>query len=144
MGCVKSSAFDDDGRAHFNRVRKPRPWNHDADITREQLRDMRNVFWRNIPRFGGQPHIWQALRRAAESDLPYAQAIIDENRIRLVNRDMTVCYDDQHTRYELPLYVLSEPENLLDRPREDLNVVFLKVKKIDTCCAKDGDGTTNF
>ncbi|KAI3710119.1 hypothetical protein L2E82_39893 [Cichorium intybus] len=134
MGCVKSSAFDDDGRAHFNRVRKPRPWNHDADITREQLRDMRNVFW----------HIWQALRRAAESDLPYAQAIIDENRIRLVNRDMTVCYDDQHTRYELPLYVLSEPENLLDRPREDLNMVFLKVKKIDKCFGEDGDGTTNF
>lgn len=63
--------------------------------------------------------IWQALRRAAESDLPYAQAIIDENRIRLVNRDMSVCYDELNIRYELPLYVLSEPENLLDRPRQD-------------------------
>lgn len=133
---------------------------------------MRNVFWRNIPRFGGQLgifltrlnctnfvdkilmmrlftsfsinstillrqiitrfltiwllilfrwflEIWQALRRAAESDLPYAQAIIDENRIRLVNRDMSVCYDELNIRYELPLYVLSEPENLLDRPRQD-------------------------
>ncbi|CAI9292849.1 unnamed protein product [Lactuca saligna] len=119
MGCVKSSAYDDAGLAHFNRVRKPRPWNHDADITLEQLRDMRNVFWRNIPRFGGQLEIWQALRRAAESDLPYAQAIIDENRIRLVNRDMSICYDELNIRYELPLYVLSEPENLLDRPRPD-------------------------
>ncbi|KAL7592058.1 hypothetical protein Lser_V15G32424 [Lactuca serriola] len=119
MGCVKSSAYDDAGLAHFNRVRKPRPWNHDADITLEQLRDMRNVFWRNIPRFGGQLEIWQALRRAAESDLPYAQAIIDENRIRLVNRDMSVCYDELNIRYELPLYVLSEPENLFDRPRHD-------------------------
>lgn len=119
---------------------------------------MRNVFWRNIPRFGGQLgilmirlftsfsinstillrqiiarfvtiwlqilfgwflEIWQALRRAAESDLPYAQAIIDENRIRLVNRDMSVCYDELNIRYELPLYVLSEPENLFDRPRHD-------------------------
>ncbi|KAL4563366.1 hypothetical protein LXL04_027407 [Taraxacum kok-saghyz] len=153
MGCVKSSAYEDDGRSYFNQVRKPRPWNHDADITLEQLRDMRNMFWRNIPRFGGQLgrllsllrmsiyvirivlaacqtqyyllknfvlmflEIWQALRRAAESDLPYAQSTIDENHIRLVNQDMSICYDESNIRYELPMYVLSEPENLIGRPR---------------------------
>ncbi|KAI3680836.1 hypothetical protein L6452_35612 [Arctium lappa] len=111
MGCVKSSnANDQDNRRNI--VRKPRPWMHKRPITGEQLADMRNTFWHNAPRFGGRREIWSALRAAAESDLPYAQAIIDNNGIRLRNPDMTVCYDGGGARYELPLYVLAEPTNL--------------------------------
>ncbi|GJS00281.1 ubiquitin domain-containing protein 1-like protein [Tanacetum coccineum] len=85
-----------------NIVIKPRPWQHDDRISSDELCEMRNIFWHNIPRFGGQPDIWRALRRAAEIDLPYAQAILDENNLRLGNPDMT----------ELSLYMLSEPSNM--------------------------------
>ncbi|GJR80128.1 ubiquitin domain-containing protein 1-like protein [Tanacetum coccineum] len=83
-----------------NIVIKPRPWQHDDRISSDELCEMRNIFWHNIPRFGGQPDIWRALRRAAEIDLPYAQAILDENNLRL------------GFRYELSLYMLSEPSNM--------------------------------
>ncbi|GJV50362.1 ubiquitin domain-containing protein 1-like protein [Tanacetum coccineum] len=114
MGCVHSSKLnnEEDLEAPDNIVIKPRPWQHDDRISSDELREMRNIFWHNIPRFGGQPDIWRALRRAAESDLPYAQAIIDENNLRLGNPDMTVVFDDTGFRYELPLYVLSEPSNM--------------------------------
>ncbi|KVH89457.1 hypothetical protein Ccrd_008560 [Cynara cardunculus var. scolymus] len=121
MGCVKSSnVVNDQETACFrvpahnrpNRLRKPRPWRHNRPITGEQLTNMRNMFWHNAPHFGGRQEIWSALRAAAESDLPYAQAIIDNNGIRVENPYMTVCYDEGGARYELPLYVLAEPTNL--------------------------------
>ncbi|GKD05911.1 ubiquitin domain-containing protein 1-like protein [Tanacetum coccineum] len=115
MGCVNSSKLNNEEDLEApadNMVIKPRPWQHDDRISSDELREMRNIFWHNIPRFGGQPDIWRALRRAAESDLPYAQAIIDENNLRLGNPDMTVVFDDTGFRYELPLYVLSEPSNM--------------------------------
>ncbi|ONM28553.1 Ubiquitin domain-containing protein [Zea mays] len=59
------------------------------------------------------PEIWDALRVAAESDLALAQTIVDSAGIIVSNPDMTLCYDERDSKYELPKYVLSEPANLI-------------------------------
>ncbi|KAJ0796943.1 putative Ubiquitin domain-containing protein [Helianthus annuus] len=96
-----------------NIVRKPDPWAYgDQPITLSELQEMRNMFWQNAVRLDGRLEIWEALRAATEGNLRNAQKIIDDNKIRLGNPDMSVCYDDRGTRYDLPLFVLSEPTNM--------------------------------
>ncbi|KAI3680837.1 hypothetical protein L6452_35613 [Arctium lappa] len=108
--------FDVHAETRANMIRRQRPWRHTERITWAQLTRMRNEFWNAAPQNGGRPEIWEALQVAADTELRYAQAIIDSNSIILGNPDMTVCYDDGGTRYELPLFVLSEPMNLISPP----------------------------
>nr|GEZ29543.1 hypothetical protein [Tanacetum cinerariifolium] len=112
MGCVISSnASDDDNRANI--VRKPTPWGFpNGPISKTQLQEMRNEFWHNVARAGGRPDVWEAIRAATEVDLRNAQKIIEANNIRLWKQDMSICYDDDGTRYDLPLFILSEPTNM--------------------------------
>ncbi|XP_009605607.1 uncharacterized protein [Nicotiana tomentosiformis] len=112
MGCSGSS------HAKPNRIvkkiiRKPKPWKHPQPITRSQLMQLREEFWDTAPHYGGKKEIWDALRAAAETDLDLAQAIVDSGGIIVHNTDMTVCYDETGTKYELPKYVLSEPTNMI-------------------------------
>nr|GEU82340.1 hypothetical protein [Tanacetum cinerariifolium] len=108
MGCAMSSnANGNDNRANI--VRKPTPWGFpNGPISKTQLQEMRNEFWHNVALAGGRP----AIRAATEVDLRNAQKILQENNIRLGNQDMSICYDDNGTRYDLPLFVLSEPTNM--------------------------------
>lgn len=39
--------------------------------------------------------IWDALRAAAESDLKFAQTIVDSAGIVVTSADMTTCYDER-------------------------------------------------
>ncbi|GJX37534.1 ubiquitin domain-containing protein 2-like protein [Tanacetum coccineum] len=95
-------------RAKPVRVRKPAHWgNRNGPLSSAQLQEMRNTFWQNAPQAGGRQEIWDALRAAAEGDLRNAEKIIRDNKISLGNLDMTVCYDESGTSYNLPLYVLS-------------------------------------
>ncbi|CAN4102972.1 unnamed protein product [Withania somnifera] len=94
-------------------IRKPKPWKHPQPITRSQLMQLREEFWDTAPHYGGKKEIWDALRAAAEADLELAQAIVDSAGIIAQNTDMTVCYDESGTKYELPKYVLSEPTNMI-------------------------------
>ncbi|KAI3680838.1 hypothetical protein L6452_35614 [Arctium lappa] len=113
MGCVKSSNANN---RRAVRIRRPRPWNHTEPITRAQLNAMRDEFWDTAPHYGGRREIWDALRAAAEAELRFAQAIIDSAGIIVQHPDLTLCYDERGARYELPLYVLSEPRNLIRNP----------------------------
>ncbi|GKD94755.1 ubiquitin domain-containing protein 1-like protein [Tanacetum coccineum] len=115
MGCAKSTLSDQGQRRRKTmRVRKPGPWRQqEPAMTRDELNAMRNEFWDTVPIYGGRQEIWDALRRATESELHIAQSIIDSHGIVLHCPDMTVCLDNKGTRYELPLYVLSEPVNLI-------------------------------
>ncbi|URD85378.1 ubiquitin domain-containing protein [Musa troglodytarum] len=74
---------------------------------------MRDEFWETAPYYGGQKEIWDALRAAAESDLNFAQTIVDSAGIVVTSADMTTCYDERGAKYELPKFVLSEPINLI-------------------------------
>ncbi|KAL7592056.1 hypothetical protein Lser_V15G32426 [Lactuca serriola] len=112
MGCAKSSEADE-RQGGGNRLRRPRPWRHEGNrVSWSELHEMRTTFWRNAPRYAGRAAIWEALEAAAECDLTYAQRILDSNSIRYPNGDMTLCIDDEGTRYELPPYLLSEPTNM--------------------------------
>ncbi|TYG97444.1 hypothetical protein ES288_A10G039300v1 [Gossypium darwinii] len=111
MGCTGSKRTR--GDENVKKIRKPKPWKHSEPITRTQLKQMRDEFWDTAPHYGGQREIWDALRVAAESELTYAQAIINSAGVIVQNDDLTICYDERGAKYELPKYVLSEPINMI-------------------------------
>ncbi|PWA78227.1 ubiquitin domain-containing protein 1 [Artemisia annua] len=110
--CVKPSTTSED-RPRTTRIRKPEPWSHTEAITRVQLNALREEFWDTAPHYGGKQEIWDALKAAAESEIQLAQAIVSSAGIIVQNPDLTLCYDERGAMYELPLYVLSEPTNLI-------------------------------
>nr|GEY24230.1 hypothetical protein [Tanacetum cinerariifolium] len=82
-------------------------------MTQDELNARRNEFWNTISIYGGRQEIWDTLRQATESELHIAQSIFDSHGIVLHCPDMTICLDNKGARYELPLYVLSEPVNVI-------------------------------
>ncbi|GJS00280.1 ubiquitin domain-containing protein 1-like protein [Tanacetum coccineum] len=94
-------------------VRKPKPWAYgNSPLSLRELQQMCREFWYNTILAGGRRDIWDALRATTEGNLFNAQKIIEDKNIRHGNQDMSVCYDDNGTRNNLPLFVLSEPTNM--------------------------------
>ena len=56
--------------------------------------------------------IWDALKAAVESDGSTAALILDSAGVTY-KHDLSECYDERGSKYELPAYVLSEPCNLI-------------------------------
>ncbi|KAG5450375.1 Ubiquitin domain-containing protein 1, variant 2 [Clonorchis sinensis] len=110
-------------------------WSSQFPLTAGQLQRKREEFWDTAPAFEGRIEIWNALKAAADflerNDYEMAQAILDGADIILPTGTLCDCYDRLGTRYQLPLYVLSEPSNLIqesattgpdsDAPREASN-----------------------
>ncbi|KAG0590299.1 hypothetical protein M758_1G094800 [Ceratodon purpureus] len=113
MGCVGSKAVKGVDR-HQKKVKRPKPWKHTEDITRTQLKQMRDEFWDTAPHYGGKKEIWDALRAAAEAEINLAQLIVDSAGIIVQTEDLSTCYDERGAKYDLPKYVLSEPTNIKD------------------------------
>lgn len=94
-------------------------WKSDMPLTEGQIRSKRDEFWDTAPAFEGRAEIWDALKAAAQAienqDYDLAQAIIDGANIMLPNGTLTDCYDELGTRYQLPVYCLSYPLNILQR-----------------------------
>ncbi|XP_078429246.1 uncharacterized protein LOC144701330 [Wolffia australiana] len=112
MGCVGSKQLNDNGSSR--KLRKPKPWQYPRPITRAELAKMREEFWDTQPQYGGRKEIWETLRAAAEvTNLAHAQLLLDCADIIVSATDMSVCHDERGTKYELPLYVLREPTNLI-------------------------------
>ncbi|KAF7255258.1 hypothetical protein EG68_07784 [Paragonimus skrjabini miyazakii] len=92
-------------------------WCSQFPLTASQLQRKRDEFWDTAPAFEGRIEIWNALKAAAEfferNDYEMAQAIVDGADIILPTGTLCDCYDRLGARYQLPLYVLSEPSNLL-------------------------------
>ncbi|XP_030196047.1 ubiquitin domain-containing protein 1 [Gadus morhua] len=119
------------GRAHRRRggrnepLKKDRPkWKSDYPMTEGQLRSKRDEFWDTAPAFDGRKEIWDALKAAAValecSDHELAQAIVDGASITLPHGTLTECYDELGNRYQLPVYCLAPPVNLIsERSDED-------------------------
>ncbi|XP_076856921.1 ubiquitin domain-containing protein 1 [Brachyhypopomus gauderio] len=101
---------------------KPR-WKSDYPMTEGQLRSKRDEFWDTAPAFEGRKEIWDALKAAAValecSDLELAQAILDGASITLPHGSLTECYDELGNRYQLPVYCLAPPVNLISERGED-------------------------
>ncbi|KAM3913056.1 ubiquitin domain-containing protein 1 [Leptodactylus fuscus] len=106
-------------------LKKERPrWKSDYPMTDGQLRSKRDEFWDTAPAFEGRKEIWDALKAAAyaveNNEHELAQAIVDGASITLPHGSLTECYDELGTRYQLPVYCLAPPINLImERSEED-------------------------
>ena len=132
-GCIgitraRSGAIDDLSgsvtRANTGSARKNHPlchetirWKSDVPLTEGQLRSKRDEFWDTAPAFDGRKEIWDALRAAAiaaeAKDYELAQAILDGASVSVPNGYLTECYDELGTRYQVPIYCLSYPINIV-------------------------------
>ncbi|XP_041875055.1 ubiquitin domain-containing protein 1 isoform X1 [Corvus kubaryi] len=102
-------------------------WKSDYPMTDGQLRSKRDEFWDTAPAFEGRKEIWDALKAAAyaveANDHSLAQAILDGASITLPHGSLTECYDELGNRYQLPVYCLAPPVNLiLERSEEEAAV----------------------
>ncbi|XP_063220651.1 ubiquitin domain-containing protein 1 [Bacillus rossius redtenbacheri] len=92
-------------------------WKSDVPLTEGQLRSKRDEFWDTAPAFEGRKEIWDALRAAAvaaeSSDYELAQAILDGANVSVPNGFLTECYDELGARYQVPVYCLSYPINIV-------------------------------
>lgn len=92
-------------------------------MTEGQLRSKRDEFWDTAPAFEGRKEIWDALRAAASafesSDHQLAQAILDGASITLPHGALTECYDELGNRYQLPVYCLSPPVNMIEERSDE-------------------------
>lgn len=99
------------------RHEKPK-WKSDVPLTEGQLRSKRDEFWDTAPAFEGRKEIWDALKAAAyaveSNDFTLAQAIVDGANIVLPTGTLLECYDELGNRYQLPIYCLSPPINLIE------------------------------
>lgn len=82
-------------------------------MTRSELQRKREEFWDTAPHYGGDRVIWDALKAACESDLQTAQLIVSSAGVIVTVPDLSTCFDERGSKYELPRYVLSEPSNLI-------------------------------
>uniref|UniRef100_A0A5K4FAX3 UBD domain-containing protein n=1 Tax=Schistosoma mansoni TaxID=6183 RepID=A0A5K4FAX3_SCHMA len=76
-------------------------WRSTFPISLSQLQRKRDEFWDTAP---------------AAEDYDMAQAILDGACITLPSGTLYDCYDELGAHYQLPLYVLSQPSNLVPDP----------------------------
>ncbi|XP_034049424.1 ubiquitin domain-containing protein 1 [Thalassophryne amazonica] len=105
-------------------LKKDRPkWKSDYPMTEGQLRSKRDEFWDTAPAFEGRKEIWDALKAAAVAlecnDHDLAQAIVDGASITLPHGSLTECYDELGNRYQLPVYCLAPPVNLVSEHSDE-------------------------
>ncbi|XP_043912166.1 ubiquitin domain-containing protein 1 [Protopterus annectens] len=105
-------------------LKKERPkWKSEYPMTDGQLRSKRDEFWDTAPAFEGRKEIWDALKAAAyaveSNDHELAQAILDGANVMLPYGSLTECYDELGNRYQLPVYCLAPPVNLITENCDD-------------------------
>ncbi|ESN91849.1 hypothetical protein HELRODRAFT_186188 [Helobdella robusta] len=121
-----SDASDDNVHVSHNRPlkhRKPK-WKSNIRLTEAQLQAKREEFWDTAPAFEGRREIWDALKASVAAleagDFQMAQVILDGANISLPNGTLMDCYDELGNRYQLPVYILSAPINLIKKDEEKL------------------------
>ncbi|XP_072519353.1 ubiquitin domain-containing protein 2-like [Salminus brasiliensis] len=100
-------------------LQRERPkWKSEYPMTDGQLRSKRDEFWDTAPAFEGRKEIWDALKAAAHAfeseDHELAQAILDGASITLPHGALSECYDELGNRYQLPVYCLAQPVNMME------------------------------
>uniref|UniRef100_A0A3Q3E7Z0 Ubiquitin domain containing 2 n=1 Tax=Labrus bergylta TaxID=56723 RepID=A0A3Q3E7Z0_9LABR len=102
-------------------LKRERPkWKSDYPMTEGQLRSKRDEFWDTAPAFEGRKEIWDALRAAAILDgasitLPHVLIFF----FSIFPGALTECYDELGNRYQLPVYCLSPPVNMIEEHSEE-------------------------
>ncbi|KAI8368239.1 uncharacterized protein BYT42DRAFT_585868 [Radiomyces spectabilis] len=119
MGCCESrpthngSGGTRTGGKPYRRSRLK--WKSDTSMTRSELESQRETFWATAPTYEGRPEIWQALHAVVTSDdVQLARSILEAANITLPTGDLSDgCFDELGNRYEIPVYCLADPTNLL-------------------------------
>jgi len=92
-------------------------WTSETAITRGALVSKRDEFWETAPSYEGRKEIWDALKTAADAieggDFALAQIIIETAAIKVPNGTLSETYDELGNKYQVPLYCLVPPENLI-------------------------------
>ncbi|ENN72596.1 hypothetical protein YQE_10697, partial [Dendroctonus ponderosae] len=86
-------------------------WKSDVPLTEGQLRSKRDEFWDTAPAF-------EAVA-AEQRDYEMAQAILDGAGVFVPNGYITDCYDQLGHRYQVPIYCLSYPINIVKEDGRD-------------------------
>jgi hypothetical protein len=164
-GCVSNDRDDHRRRSHSSRssattsgtVARNKPlnrsacrpkWKSDVPISENQLRRKREEYWDTAPAFEGRKEIWDALRGACyaieQNDTNLAQSIINCANISLPHGTLLDCYDELGTRYQLPVYVLSSPTNLIDGEQSSMNENESGASEIDLAATNLTDRERDF
>ncbi|XP_061755437.1 ubiquitin domain-containing protein 2-like [Nerophis ophidion] len=130
-------------------LKRERPkWKSDYPMTEGQLRSKRDEFWDTAPAFEGRKEIWDALRAAASAfeshDHQLAQAILDGASITLPHGALTECYDELGNRYQLPVYCLSPPVNMIEERSDEPDGSDPDSGGADASAAGDGGAAGDF
>eukprot|EP00871_Galdieria_phlegrea_P000824 jgi/Galph1/1742/GphlegSOOS_G429.1 len=124
-GLFKSSKHKKSASGWDGIVQLPKAWKAEppfGPLTETELKRMREEFWDT--RTEGRQEMWQALKAAAETtDDSLRNEIIKATEIVPANREGTLesCYDELGNYYEIPVYCLRDPDNLvrLEEDNED-------------------------
>eukprot|EP00205_Picochlorum_sp_RCC944_P002015 CAMPEP_0182607188 /NCGR_PEP_ID=MMETSP1330-20130603/1923_1 /TAXON_ID=464278 /ORGANISM="Picochlorum sp., Strain RCC944" /LENGTH=105 /DNA_ID=CAMNT_0024825731 /DNA_START=115 /DNA_END=432 /DNA_ORIENTATION=+ len=103
MGCLSSKDAS---------ILKAKKWKSQEPVTLEELQKRREEFWDTAPHYGGDPVIWEALK-VAVADLECAKVILEAADVIIAEPDLSVVYDQKGRKYEIPIFCLSEPINLI-------------------------------
>merc|ERR1711977_104458 len=103
MGCLSSKDAS---------ILKAKKWKSQEPVTLEELQKRREEFWDTAPHYGGDPVIWEALK-VAVADLESAKVILEAADVIIAEPDLSVVYDQKGRKYEIPIFCLSEPINLI-------------------------------
>ncbi|GJQ09105.1 hypothetical protein GpartN1_g896.t1 [Galdieria partita] len=104
-------------------VQQPKPWKAEppfGPLTETELKRMREEFWDT--RTEGRQEMWQALKAAAETtEDTLRNEIVKAAGLTPANREGTLesCYDELGNYYEVPVYCLRDPDNLVRLEEED-------------------------
>eukprot|EP01119_Soliformovum_irregulare_P009896 TRINITY_DN2382_c0_g1_i2.p1 TRINITY_DN2382_c0_g1~~TRINITY_DN2382_c0_g1_i2.p1 ORF type:complete len:126 (-),score=15.44 TRINITY_DN2382_c0_g1_i2:106-483(-) len=124
MGCFASclSVLFDTNRRGYSRdlsmeMMKPRrgyPWKSSKPVTIEELKKLREDFWFSTKGTEGSGTIWETLQAACEEkDDVLTDAILEAAGIHLENGSLEIAYDLRGSKYEIPIYCIRDPENLI-------------------------------
>eukprot|EP01139_Manchomonas_bermudensis_P000168 Amastigsp_a161_1212.p1 type:complete len:110 gc:universal Amastigsp_a161_1212:357-28(-) len=92
----------------------PPKWTAEAPMTRAELKKKRDEYWETEPYYGGRVECWQALRQAIEApDRKAANAILVSAEMTLPGGLITEAYDHLGYKYEVPIFCVREPTNIL-------------------------------
>jgi len=142
-GSGVGSGFSESSLSPTNKNKPLKPdkirWKSDIPLTEHQLTRKRVEFWDTAPAFEGKAEIWGAIKAATEAfskdDFVLAQALLDGAGISLPSGSLVECYDELGTRYCIPVYCLSWPNNIIwesdrDSPAEHSEPVISEPKEI--------------
>jgi len=89
-------------------------WTTSPPFGRAEIDNKRREFWDTAPAYEGSREIWDALKAACEAeDTGMAQAILAASEIKLPNGSLTNCFDINGSKYNIPQFCISYPDNMV-------------------------------